>query len=91
MTESKNINKIVRYKLNELKNYEKDVVYYSSGVMTFLIKYIIDQCILQTKETNSNRITPRHVQKAIKSDVELNQLLLDSIKLPAWCINLPPS
>lgn len=50
---------------------------YFAGVLEYLVREMVDLAAIAAKDGNKKRITPRHINLAIQSDVELKELLSD--------------
>jgi len=63
----------------ELFNYDGSAVVFSTATLTYLINKIVTLAASEAKNVQSNRITPRHLQMAIRGDEELDILLKQTI------------
>jgi histone H2A len=50
---------------------------YLTAVIEYLVAEVLELAGAQAKDFGKTRITPRHIQLAIRSDLELNDLLKD--------------
>ena len=63
---------------------------YLTAVIEYLVAEVLELAGGQAKDFNKNRITPRHIQLAVRSDPELNELLKDvTICNGGVCPNIP--
>ena len=63
---------------------------YLTAVIEYLVAEVLELAGGQAKDFSKNRITPRHIQLAVRSDPELNELLKDvTICNGGVCPNIP--
>lgn len=60
--------------------YDETTVKFSEAVLVFLIKKITNKSVEEMKKMEMTRITPRHLQLAIRGDTELDALLEQTVQ-----------
>merc|ERR1719221_1814904 len=73
------IHRMTRAYVTGQKRVSGSVGIYASAVMEYLCAEVLELAGNVAKETNQKRLTPRHLQLAIRGDNELNQLIKATI------------